>query len=228
MIKNRYKFKMARRKRSTNRTNQGCFKTKRRTTITIRDRDRQESHPSLCLVKFLRILLIFFYGQFFATAIYTHLIHGIPLVILNPAGFYPNMKVALGILMVIHTLFATLFIWKKNWRLIFASIVSLILLSVVTLVTAIIDLVQRNERGLLQETEFGSTAAEITVETMLRLFAVFASLMMVRKLREFSGDVSEDEESIELESKTAEDEGDKFDEYDEDDIGYTIGKQEEN
>lgn len=69
-------------------------------------------------VKFLRIVLIFFYGQFFANAIYTHLIHGIPLVQAEPDSFYPNLKVGLGIVMVIHTLLSLMFVWNRNWCLI--------------------------------------------------------------------------------------------------------------
>ena len=69
-------------------------------------------------VKFLRIVLIFFYGQFFANAIYTHLIHGVPLVQASPSSFYPNLKVGLGIFMVIHTLFSVMVIWNRNWFLI--------------------------------------------------------------------------------------------------------------
>ncbi len=175
-------------RRDSIQSNKGCFTVKRgRTTIAVIQNDnRIKKRPKNQgrSIKFLRICLIFFYGQFFATAIYTHLIHNIGLVLKKPDDFYPSLKIALGLFMIIHTLFAVVFIWKKKWKLISAGSISLILLSLVTLVTAIIDLVQRKERNLLHETEFGSTAAEIAIEGFLRLIAVFGTLFMVKKLRE--------------------------------------------
>ncbi len=178
-------------RRESIKSDSGCLTVKRgRTTISIIQKENYSQRKTQSrgrAIKFLRICLIFFYGQFFATAIYTHLIHNIALVLRKSYDFYAHLKVALGLFMIIHTFFATFFTWKKNWRLIFASVVSLILLSTITLVTAIIDLVQRKERKLLHETEFGSIAAEITVEGLLRIVAVFGSLLMVKRIRQREG-----------------------------------------
>ncbi len=157
---------------------------------------------SVRLVKVYRLILIFFYGQFFATALYTNLIHEIPIIIKHPGSFYPSLKVALGVFMVVHTFFAVVSIWKKSFKLIFGSICSLIILSGITMVTAIIDLVQKNERKQLHETEMSSTAVEIGVEALLRLLAVGLSLLLVKELRSrydsVSGDDDEEDDDIEL------------------------------
>lgn len=104
--------------------------------------------------------------------------------------------------MVVHTFFAVVSIWKKSFKLIFGSICSLIILSGITMVTAIIDLVQKNERKQLHETEMSSTAVEIGVEALLRLLAVGLSLLLVKELRSrydsVSGDDDEEDDDIEL------------------------------
>ncbi len=109
-------------RRDSIQSNKGCFTVKRgRTTIAVIQNDnRIKKRPKNQgrSIKFLRICLIFFYGQFFATAIYTHLIHNIGLVLKKPDDFYPSLKIALGLFMIIHTLFAVVFIWKKKWKLI--------------------------------------------------------------------------------------------------------------
>ncbi len=168
-----------------------------------RSYSKNEPEYSFRRVKIYRLILIFFYGQFFATAIYTHLIHEIPVIIKHPDRFYPNLKVGLGIFMVIHTVFAVVSIWKKSFKLIFGSICSLIVLSIITMVTAIIDLVRKNDRQQLHETEMASTGVEIAVEALLRLLAVGLSLLLVRELRSKydavnAGDEEEDDDDIEL------------------------------
>ena len=178
-----------------------CFKIKSRNSTIEIEEEEEEVKPnklSIRLVKMFRIMLIFFYGQFFGNAVYTNVIHGVPIVIAHPDQVYPDIKVALGVIMIIHTLFSVCVIWLKNWRLIFASAISLMILSIVAMITSIIDLVQRNERNLLKETEMGSTITEISVETLLRALAIVVSLLIVRFLREIYHQVpAEDDENEE-------------------------------
>ena len=94
---------------------------KNRKGVLKLEQKKQKSRPTMeqRLIKFFRILLIFFYGQFFANAIFTHLIHGIPVLSDDPSALYPNLKVGLGVLMILHTILSVGFIWIKNWFLIF-------------------------------------------------------------------------------------------------------------
>ena len=166
----------------------------KKTTIEVSENEEDFS-PKLAkkFIKILRISLIFFYGQFFANALYTNLIHGIPLVVANPTEVYPKVKVILGSLMFIHTIFAVVVIWFKLWRLIFASAISLIILSITCLITNIVDFVQKNERKLFHDTEFGSTITEIIIETLLRVLAIVASFFMIKFLRDIYKKVPIDE-----------------------------------
>lgn len=183
-----------------------CFKVRSRNSTIEIEEEEEEGHTkpnqfSIRLVKIFRIMLIFFYGQFFANAIFTNIIHSVPVLIAQPEKVYPDIKVALGVIMIIHTLFSVCVIWIKNWRLIFVSSISLILLSIVAMITSIIDLVQRNERNLLNETELGSTVTEISVEALLRALAIVLSLLMVRFLREIYQQVpGEDNKNEEAEA----------------------------
>ena len=166
----------------------------KKTTIEVSENEEDFS-PKLAkkFIKILRISLIFFYGQFFANALYTNLIHGIPMVAANPTEVYPKIKVILGSLMLIHTIFAVVVIWFKLWRLIFASAISLIILSITCLITNIVDFVQKNERKQFHDTEFGSTITEIIIETLLRVLAIVASFFMIKFLRDIYKKVPMDE-----------------------------------
>lgn len=81
--------------------------------------------------------------------------------------------------------------------------ISLVILSSVTLITSIVDLTQRKERGALVEHEFGSTIAEIIVEFTFRAFAVIMSLLMVKFIRDMHGlNTPDDDEEDDLEDKS--------------------------
>ncbi len=72
-----------------------------------------------------------------------------------------------------------------------------------TLITSIIDLTQRKERGVLVEHEFGSTIAEIVIEFVFRTFAVIFSLLMVKFIRDIHGlNIEDDEDGESLEDKS--------------------------
>ena len=136
------------------------------------------------LIKISRILLTLFYGQFLANAIYSNLMRGIPQLINKPIEFYPVFKVTLGSLMFILTVYSMIVIWMKLWRLILASGIGLIVLSVLALIVTIIDFVQKNERKLIHESEFGSLIAELILETVLRVLAIIMTFLLVKFIRD--------------------------------------------
>lgn len=155
-------------------------------TVTI---DADEPKASIfkdtnLLVKFLRFVLTFFYGQLFANAIYDNLIRGISYVIEDPTTF-PIIKITIGGIFFVITIIAMVAIWKKIRILIFISAVVLIIFSLFALIVSIIDLVLRNNKNQLTGTELKVNIAEISVESFFRIIAIVLHFFMVRLLRSY-------------------------------------------
>ena len=132
------------------------------------------------IYRLLRTSLIFFYGHFFTNAVYTNLIHVIPSIQMNPVDYYSFVKLTLGLLMFVQTIFSVVVIWLKVWKLIFAGAWTLIIVSIGCLVIEIIDLTDK----AAYQTNIGSSVTQIIVEVFLRLLAIGATFCIVKFLRD--------------------------------------------
>ena len=133
------------------------------------------------IYRLLRTSLIFFYGHFFTNAIYTNLIHVIPSIQTNPVNYYSFVKLTLGLLMFMQTIFSVIVIWLKVWKLIFAGAWTLIIVSIGCLVIEIIDL---TDKAAYETNSLGSSVTQIIVEVLFRLLAIGATFCIVKFLRD--------------------------------------------
>ncbi len=135
------------------------------------------------------ILLIFFYGQFTANAIYSNLIRGTAQW-LEHSSYFAIAKVILGILMLSNAVFSVIVISLKvrfSRLLIFISGIILCLLSVIDLVFEIIDFVEKKEKNRFHGNELGSTIAEIVIENLFRTTAIILTFIMQEFIQKFHG-----------------------------------------
>ncbi|CAF0823517.1 unnamed protein product [Brachionus calyciflorus] len=156
--------------------------TTKKITIDTNDNKKGFNKDPQVIVKAFRIALTFFYGIFFANAIFDNLIGGIPYVIEDATAF-PIIKITIGALIIILTIVAMIGIWRKIWPLIFASAIALIILSIFALIVSIIDLVQRKERKALNSQDFASDIIEIVVEFIFRIIAIVIKFLMIKLIR---------------------------------------------
>jgi hypothetical protein len=132
------------------------------------------------IIKAFEIALTLFYGQFLANAIYDNFIYGIPALVEEVTAF-PIIRVILGVLIILQTVYSMVAIRLRKWILLFPSAIILILISLFALIITVIDLTQREDK--LDKKEFISAICEVVVETIFRIGAIVVKFFMIRILR---------------------------------------------
>jgi len=153
--------------------------TKNRIIIT----DKSKTSPMKVnskIIKAFEIALTLFYGQFLANAIYDNFIYGIPALIEEVTAF-PIIRVILGILIILQTVYSMVAIRLRKWILLFPSAIILIIISLFALIITVIDLTQRRDK--LDNKEFVSAICEVIIETLFRIAAIVIKFFMIRILR---------------------------------------------
>lgn len=79
--------------------------------------------------------------------------------------------------------FVMVFFFFQIWPLVFGSVILLIVVSIISLVINIIDLIQRRDRKEIDGPEVSSEIAEIIIEFIFRIAAVGLQFVYIKFLK---------------------------------------------
>lgn len=139
-------------------------------------------------IKVFQVVLTLFYGQYISNSIFDNFIITIPELINDPTWYY-IIKVMMGVIIFITSIFSLFVVWLKHFRLIFLSGIVLLFVFVTTIVLTTVLLTLDYEKK--SKSEMGKLIAEVTVESLFQMIGIIATFFMASR-REYHN------ESIEL------------------------------